>query len=67
MPLSACGPETGVAPMSTRPSVHDRSPAVSISRLLLPQPLGPTIDTKCPRGTPSVMSVRARTGPLAVG
>ena len=48
MPTFSSGPFTGSPPTETFPEVAGSSPEMILSSVLLPQPLGPTMDTKLP-------------------
>ena len=47
-PISVCGLTTNLPSRVTRPPEGSNSPAISINSVLLPQPLGPTTETKPP-------------------
>jgi hypothetical protein len=55
------GPCTGVAPTWTVPVVGVSSPPMTLSSVLLPQPLGPIRHRSSPRAISSEVSSRART------
>src|SRR6476469_1875599 len=54
-------PSRLVPPKSTSPAVRLVSPSRTFSSVLLPHPLGPTIETNSPRGTERLTSCRAST------
>jgi hypothetical protein len=56
-------PFTVAPPTSMVPVVAGISPEMSISKVLLPQPLGPTIDTNSPAPIERSISSRAWTSP----
>src|ERR1051326_5700310 len=63
MPSSCTGPATGLPATSIAPSVVGSSPAIMLSSVLLPQPLGPTIETNSPRPIVRLTSSTACTSP----
>ena len=66
IPIDGSVPRTGLPPTVTSPAVGSiRPPTISIS-VLLPQPLGPTIETNSPSPTSSETSCIASTVSLAV-
>src|SRR5690349_1899143 len=58
---STFGPAIGCPRCSSRPAVGASSPASSLSKVLLPQPLGPMITTNSPRPTARSMPWSATT------
>src|SRR5690606_35120139 len=58
-------PSSGAPKISTRPRLGARRPAAALSKVDLPQPLGPTIATKRPSGMSRVISVTATKPPAA--
>ena len=54
---------TGAPPTTIDPVVGAISPEMSISKVLFPQPLGPTTDTNSPAAMESSISARACTSP----
>ena len=56
-------PLTAAPPTSMVPVVAGISPEISISRVLFPQPLGPTIETNSPAPIARSISSRAWTSP----
>src|SRR5258705_14011330 len=58
---STSGPVIGSPRCASRPAVGVSSPARSLSRVLLPQPLGPMMTTNSPRPTTRAMSWSATT------
>ena len=65
-PILGSGPVTGLPATLTVPVVAFCSPATTASSVDLPQPLGPTIETKLECGTIWSMSVTAVTRRAAV-
>src|SRR5262252_7537471 len=63
MPSSCTGPVTGLPATSIAPSVVGSRPAIMLSSVLLPQPLGPTIETNSPRPIARLTSSTACTSP----
>src|SRR2546425_12531172 len=66
MPTSRRGRSTGVPPMTIAPVVGGSRPATIISKVLLPQPDGPRIETNSPAAAAKVTELTASTGPVAV-
>ena len=64
--MSVRGPLTRSPPMVTAPLEAGSSPAAIISSVLLPQPLGPTIERNSPRRSLTETWSSARTGPSRV-
>ena len=61
--ILSTAPLTARLSTSITPVVGGISPAISISKVLLPQPLGPTMDTNSPAPTERSISLRAWTSP----
>ena len=60
---SGPGPSIGLPLTSTLPPVAGISPAMILSSVVLPQPLGPSSVVSWPRGKLTLMSRRASTPP----
>src|SRR6476661_7189676 len=66
MPRLAGGvAETSSPSMTTRPEVESSSPAMTLSKVDLPQPEGPTKTTNSPSVTSRLMPFSTSTGPKA--
>src|SRR5687767_6031177 len=66
MPRLAGGvAETSAPSMTTRPEVESSSPAMTLSKVDLPQPEGPTKTTNSPSVTSRLMPFSTSTGPNA--
>ena len=63
MPISVRGPLTGAPAMRISPALPSSSPAIISSRVLLPQPDGPTSATKRASSTVRSTGPKACTGP----
>src|SRR5690349_1695510 len=63
MPRSCTGPVTGLPATSMTPVLTGMRPAIMLSSVLLPQPLGPTIETNSPRARVRLTSSTACTSP----
>src|SRR5262249_44881856 len=63
MPSPAGGPVIGLSLSDNLPEVATSRPAISLSRVLLPQPLGPSRLTNSPLWIASETLVRASTSP----
>jgi hypothetical protein len=65
IPVVVEGPDTSWPAMLIVPSVGFSSPAIIMSKVLLPQPLGPIIETKSPEFTerPTELTASICAGP----
>ena len=66
IPMSLRGFSIGVPSMSASPAVKGCRPVRPHSRVVLPQPLGPTMATKSPSSTVMEKFCRAFTGPRSL-
>src|SRR5262245_6580114 len=64
MPSSCTGPLTGAPKSSIEPSVAGTKPAIMLSMVLLPHPLGPRIETNSPAAIVKETLSTAWTSPL---
>ena len=63
MPISVCGPSTRRPSTRISPALRASSPATMSSSVLLPQPEGPTSETKEPGAMARSMGSSALTSP----